>query len=197
MSSVAETPEQKHLLSKTTIGFWLYLMTDCLLFATLFATFAVLRGATAGGPDGAEIYEMPVVLAETIILLTSSFTCGMALLGMMAKNTRQVLWSLVATFLLGLAFVVIEVAEFAKLIAEGHGPQASAFLSAFFTLVGTHGLHVSVGLLWLIILGVLIWKRGLTSKLTRSLTLFALFWHFLDLIWIFVFTVVYLMGVVV
>lgn len=188
--------EKKHLLSKTSVGFWLYLMTDCLLFATLFATFAVLRDATAGGPAGRDIYEMPLVLAETLILLTSSFTCGVALIGLATKNKRQVLYGLLATFVLGAAFLFIEVSEFVKLIGEGHGPQASAFLSAFFTLVGTHGLHVFVGLLWLSILALTIWRRGITDKLTRQLTLFGLFWHFLDLIWIFVFTVVYLMGIV-
>jgi cytochrome o ubiquinol oxidase subunit 3 len=191
-----EAVAEKSLLARTSVGFWVYLMTDCLLFASLFATFAVLRDATAGGPAGSDIYEMPIVMAETIILLTSSFTCGMALIGMMQKNMRQVILGLIATFVLGVAFVTIEVAEFAKLIAEGHGPQASAFLSAFFTLVGTHGLHVSVGLLWLAVLFITLLRRGFTSKIVRQITLFALFWHFLDLIWIFVFTVVYLMGVV-
>lgn len=188
--------ENKSLLSRTSVGFWLYLMTDCLLFATLFATFAVLRDATAGGPAGRDIYEMPLVLAETLILLTSSFTCGLALIGLAIKNKRQVLYGLLATFMLGTAFLFIEVSEFVKLIGEGYGPQANAFLSAFFTLVGTHGLHVFVGLLWLSILALTIWRRGITDKLTRQLTLFGLFWHFLDLIWIFVFTVVYLMGIV-
>ncbi len=188
--------ENKSLLSRTSVGFWLYLMTDCLLFATLFATFAVLRDATAGGPAGRDIYEMPLVLAETLILLTSSFTCGLALIGLATKNKRQVLYGLLATFVLGAAFLFIEVSEFVKLIGEGHGPQASAFLSAFFALVGMHGLHVFVGLLWLSVLALTIWRRGITDKLTRQLTLFGLFWHFLDLIWIFVFTVVYLMGIV-
>lgn len=196
MSVQEEALEEKRLLSKTSIGFWLYLMTDCLLFATLFATFAVLRDATAGGPAGRDIYEMPLVLAETLILLTSSFACGLALIAMTQKNIRQVLIALGVTFILGATFLFIEVSEFVKLIGEGYGPQASAFLSAFFTLVGTHGLHVFIGLLWLTILAYAIWRRGITGKLTRQVTLFGLFWHFLDLIWIFVFTVVYLMGVV-
>lgn len=195
MSSVEEVAE-KSLLARTSIGFWLYLMTDCLLFASLFATFAVLRDATAGGPAGSDIFVMPIVMAQTIILLTSSFTCGMALIGVAQKNKRQVILGLIATFVLGLAFLTIEVAEFVKLIAEGHGPQTSAFLSIFFTLVGTHGLHISVGLLWLVILFVTLLRHGFTAKLVRQITLFGLFWHFLDLIWIFVFTVVYLMGVV-
>ncbi len=196
MSVQEEALEEKRLLSKTSVGFWLYLMTDCLLFATLFATFAVLRDATAGGPAGRDIYEMPLVLAETLILLTSSFACGLALIAMTQKNIRQVLIGLGVTFVLGATFLFIEVSEFTKLISEGHGPQTSAFLSAFFTLVGTHGLHVFIGLLWLSVLAYTIWRRGITSKLTRQLTLFGLFWHFLDLIWIFVFTVVYMMGVV-
>lgn len=188
--------EQKQLLKRTSIGFWLYLMTDCLLFASLFATYVVMRDATAGGPSGSDIFEMPLVLAETIILLTSSLACGLALVALATKNMRQLLVTLSLTFMLGVAFLVIEISEFAKLIGEGYGPQASGFLSAFFTLVGTHGAHVFIGLLWLAILFVTLIRRGITDKLTRQLTLFGLFWHFLDLIWIFVFTVVYLMGVV-
>jgi len=187
--------EEKARLGRTTIGFWLYLMTDCLLFASLFATFAVLRTATADGPSGKDIFEMPMVLAETIILLTSSFTCGLALLGMKSGNIRQILIALGATYVLGVAFLTIELSEFAKLISEGHGPQQSAFLSAFFTLVGTHGLHITVGLIWLVTLAAVLVRRGLTTKVSRQLTLFGLFWHFLDLVWIFIFTVVYLMGV--
>lgn len=187
--------EEKARLSRTTIGFWVYLMTDCLLFASLFAVFAVLRDATAGGPAGRDIFEMPMVLAETIILLTSSFACGLALLGMKAGNVRQVLLALGATYVLGVAFLTIELSEFAKLIAEGHGPQQSAFLSAFFTLVGTHGLHITVGLIWLVTLAAVLVRRGLTTKVSRQLVLFGMFWHFLDLVWIFIFTVVYLMGV--
>tara|TARA_B100001245_G_scaffold114048_1_gene83500 strand:- start:981 stop:1568 length:588 start_codon:yes stop_codon:yes gene_type:complete len=188
--------EQKQLLKRTSIGFWLYLMTDCLLFASLFATYVVMRDATAGGPSGIDIFEMPLVLAETIILLTSSLACGLALVALATKNMRQLLVTLSLTFMLGAAFLVIEISEFAKLIGEGYGPQASGFLSAFFTLVGTHGAHVFIGLLWLAILFATFIRRGITDKLTRQLTLFGLFWHFLDLIWIFVFTVVYLMEVV-
>lgn len=196
MSTVTEIAEQKFLLNKTTIGFWLYLMTDCILFASLFATFAVLRNATAGGPSGHEIFEMPLVMAETIILLTSSFTCGLALISLKARKIRPMVMAMIATFLLGVAFLTIEIYEFVKLIGEGHGPQASAFLSAFFTLVGTHGLHIFVGLLWLAVLVVVLARRGLTPTWVRQMTLFALFWHFLDLVWIFIFTVVYLMGMI-
>jgi cytochrome o ubiquinol oxidase subunit 3 len=192
-----EEVEQKALLGKTTIGFWVYLMTDCILFASLFATFAVLRSATADGPAGHEIFEMPIVLTETIILLLSSFTCGIALLGMKAGNVRQMVIAFIATYILGVAFLTIEISEFAKLAAEGSSWQQSAFLSAFFTLVGTHGLHILVGLIWLLTMLFVLSRRGLTAKLTRQLTLFGMFWHFLDLVWIFVFTVVYLMGVAV
>lgn len=187
--------EEKALLERTSVGFWLYLMTDCLLFASIFATFVVLRNATAGGPGGADIFELPLVLIETIILLVSSFTCGLALLGMKSGNTRQVIWALAVTYMLGVAFLVIELSEFIKLVGEGHSWQQSAFLSAFFTLVGTHGLHILVGLIWLVVLVGVIVQRGMTAKTVRQLTLFGLFWHFLDLVWIFIFTVVYLMGV--
>lgn len=192
---MSEKTSERALLSKTSIGFWLYLMTDCILFASLFATFVVLRTATADGPSGRDIFEMPLVLTETIILLVSSFTCGLALLGMKAGNVRQVIWALAATYVLGVAFLTIELSEFAKLIGEGHSWQQSAFLSAFFTLVGTHGLHIFIGLLWLVVLAAAILRHGLNAKNVRQLTLFGLFWHFLDLVWIFIFTVVYLMGV--
>lgn len=190
-----DTVEEKFLFNKTTIGFWLYLMTDCILFASLFATFAVLRHATAGGPPGSQIFEMPLVMAETIILLTSSFTCGLALVALKARKITQMVVALASTYVLGAAFLTIEISEFAKLIGEGNGPAHSAFLSAFFTLVGTHGLHIFMGLLWLLVLVAMLMRRGITSKWVRQMTLFALFWHFLDLVWIFIFTVVYLMGV--
>lgn len=190
-----EVVEEKFLFNKTTIGFWLYLMTDCILFASLFATFAVLRHGIADGPSGSQIFEMPLVMAETIILLTSSFSCGMALVALKARKIPQMLFALGVTYLLGIAFLTIEISEFAKLIAEGHGPAQSAFLSAFFTLVGTHGLHITMGLLWLLVLVFVLVRRGITHKWVRQMTLFALFWHFLDLVWIFIFTVVYLMGV--
>lgn len=192
---MSSTVHEKSLLARTSIGFWIYLMTDCLLFASLFATYVVLRDATAGGPSGAEIFEMPLVLAETVILLVSSFTCGIALLGLKARNKRQVIVGLSITFALGAAFLAIELAEFAKLIGEGHSWQQSAFLSAFFTLVGTHGLHILVGLIWAVTLLTVLVRKGMTPKFVRQMTLFGLFWHFLDLVWIFVFTVVYLMGV--
>jgi cytochrome o ubiquinol oxidase subunit 3 len=184
------------LEDKTTSGFWLYLMTDCILFASLFATYVVLHGNTASGPSGADIFQMPTVLAETFILLTSSFACGIALLAMKQGKTKQMIGWLAVTYLLGVAFLTIELTEFSGLVAEGHSWQQSAFLSAFFTLVGTHGAHIFVGLLWLLVLSFVLFKRGLTEKLKRQFALFGLFWHFLDVIWIFIFTVVYLMGAI-
>jgi cytochrome o ubiquinol oxidase subunit 3 len=179
---------------KTVFGFWVYLMTDCVLFATLFATFAVLRGNTYGGPSGAELFSLPFVLIETLILLTSSFTSGLAMLALHRRDTRQILVWLGITFLLGAAFLGMELSEFHKLALEGNSWRRSGFLSAFFTLVGTHGLHIATGLLWLIVLSVQLVKRGIGPTTARRLTLFSMFWHFLDIIWIFIFTFVYLLG---
>lgn len=192
---MSELVEEKARLHRTSIGFWVYLMTDCLLFASLFATYAVLRTATAGGPGAHEIFELPLALTETIILLASSFTCGLVLLGLKARNIRQIIIAMIMTYILGVTFLTIEISEFAKFISEGHSWQQSAFLSAYFTLVGTHGLHILFGLVWLVVLVAVLLRKGLTAKLTRQLTLFGLFWHFLDLVWIFIFTVVYLLGV--
>lgn len=194
---MSEESEKTVLLNRTSVGFWLYLMTDCILFATLFVTYVVLRGATAQGPGGQEIFEMPVALAETLILLTSSFTCGMALIAMKEKKIGQMYMALAATYILGASFLLIELSEFAKFVAEGHSWQQSAFLSAFFTLVGTHGLHILTGLIWLLVLVYALTRKGLTEKVVRQMTLFGMFWHFLDLVWIFIFTVVYLMGVAI
>ena len=150
--------------SNAVFGFWIYLMSDCVLFATLFATYAVLSGNIAGGPSGKEIFELPYVLVETFCLLISSFTYGMAMLAMNKGNQSSVLKWLAVTFLFGLAFIGMEVNEFAHLIHEGFGPDRSAFLSAFFTLIGTHGLHVTAGLIWMAVLMVQVVKYGLTAK---------------------------------
>lgn len=182
--------------AKTQLGFWIYLMTDLVLFATLFATYAVLQNSTFGGPSGKELFDMPFVLAETLILLTSSFTCGLGLLAMYRQNRRQVLAWFTVTFLLGCAFLAMELTEFNHLIQEGNGWQRSGFLSAFFTLVGTHGLHISIGLLWMLTLMIQVVRRGFTAHTSRRLMLLSMFWHFLDVVWIFIFTIVYLMGVV-
>lgn len=184
----------KEEFAKTTLGFWIYLMTDCVLFASLFATFAVLRGGTAGGPTGAELFELDFVLTETILLLVSSLTSGLALIGIHTKNRRLIASMLGATFVLGAGFLYMELSEFAHLVSEGHSWQASAFLSAFFTLVGTHGLHIAVGLIWIIVLLQSLFVQGITNTFHKRLALFSLFWHFLDIIWIFIFTIVYLIG---
>jgi cytochrome o ubiquinol oxidase subunit 3 len=189
------TAEMEEQNDTKALGFWIYLMTDCVLFAVLFATYIVLRNSTFGGASGYELFSMPAVLAETMFLLTSSFTCGLAVVASRSGRKQAALRLLGATLFLGLAFLIIELNEFLHLATEGHGWTTSAFLSAFFTLVGTHGLHISIGLLWL---GVMIWqmkRRGFTSGTVRRLGLFSMFWHFLDIIWIFIFTIVYLMGV--
>jgi cytochrome o ubiquinol oxidase subunit 3 len=181
--------------SRKTLGFWIYLMTDCVLFAALFATYAVLHTSTFGGPSGHTLFDPPFVLAETIILLTSSFTIGLAILSSRnGKKNATIIW-LCVTFLLGASFLAMELTEFSSLVSDGNGWGRSAFLSAFFTLVGTHGLHITIGLLWM---GVMIY-RILSSNMKaidiRRLALLSLFWHFLDVIWICIFTVVYMMGV--
>ena len=185
----------KNKEDKVTFGFWVYLMSDCVLFAGLFATFAVLQGATFGGPSIAEIFDLPFVLTETLILLTSSFTVGLSLLAARSHKKLPTFIALAATLLLGLAFLGMEINEFIKLVAESSGPARSAFLSAFFTLVGTHGLHVFFGSLWMLVLMAHIALSGVTAGNIRKLTCLSLFWHFLDVIWIFIFTFVYLMGV--
>ncbi|HEX8182464.1 MAG TPA: cytochrome o ubiquinol oxidase subunit III [Candidatus Saccharimonadales bacterium] len=179
---------------KTTFGFWVYLMTDCVLFATLFATYAVLHNNTNGGPSGAELFSLPFVLVETLLLLTSSFTCGLAMLAARRADRRQVLVWYGVTFLLGLAFVGMELSEFSHLIAEGQSWQQSGFLSAFFTLVGTHGLHILAGLTWMLVLMIHVARQGLGGNTFKRLTLLSLFWHLLDIVWIFIFSIVYLIG---
>ncbi len=180
--------------SKTTFGFWIYLMSDCLIFSVLFATFAVLSKATAGGPDGKELFDLSFVLVETMLLLISSFTFGVAMLNMQAGKVAKVQAWLAITFLFGLGFVAMEVWEFHHLITEGYGPGRSAFLSAFFVLIGTHGLHVTFGLIWILIMMHMISRQGLDPFNTRRLQCLSLFWHFLDIIWICVFTFIYLFG---
>jgi cytochrome o ubiquinol oxidase subunit 3 len=179
---------------RKVFGVWIYIMSDCILFAALFATYVVLRHNTFGGPSASELFDLPFVLIETFLLLTSSLTYGLSMLAADKQNTRAVLAWLMATFLLGACFVGMEVYEFRHLILSGHGPGTSAFLSAFFGLVGTHGLHVSVGLLWMLGLIFQIGQRGVTLVTARKLTCLGLFWHFLDIVWIFIFTIVYLMG---
>ena len=178
--------------NRTQFGFWVYLMTDCVLFAALFATYAVLRKETNGGPAGVELFDLPYILIETMLLLTSSFTCGLALLCMQKRDKQLMLGFLALTFLLGAIFVGMEIAEFRGLIAEGASWRRSGFLSAYFTLVATHGLHISVGLLWLVVMMVRISQAGLGAVTARRMQLFSMFWHFLDVVWIFIFSIVYL-----
>ncbi|WP_243040944.1 cytochrome o ubiquinol oxidase subunit III [Dyella sedimenti] len=182
--------------SKTLLGFWIYLMSDCLIFSGLFATFAVLANATAGGPSGKELFELPYVLGETMLLLVSSVTFGMAMLNMHAGRKGQLLAWLAVTFVFGAGFIGMEVHEFAKLIQEGAGPDRSAFLSSYFTLVGTHGLHVTCGLIWLVVMMDMVRRHGLNDATRRRLSCLSLFWHFLDIVWICVFTFVYLRGAI-
>jgi cytochrome o ubiquinol oxidase subunit 3 len=169
-------------------------MSDCILFASLFAAYAVLHNATAIGPSSMQIFDRSFVLVETLVLLTSSFTCGLAVLAAQKKNTFGVWTALAATFILGLTFLGMELHEFGTLIAAGHGWQQSAFLSAFFTLVGTHGLHIFIGALWMIALFVHLAVRGLNEGTSRGVLYFSLFWHFLDIVWICIFSLVYLLG---
>lgn len=179
---------------KVTFSFWIYLMSDCVLFAALFATYAVLQKGTFGGPSVYDIINLPYVLLQTMVLLTSSFTIGLALLAAKFKQKYLTIAALGATLLLGMIFFGLEIVEFKSLIAEGNGPSRSAFLSAFFTLVGTHGLHIFFGSLWMLIIMLHIVLKGLTESTLRKLTCLGLFWHFLDIIWIFIFTFVYLFG---
>jgi cytochrome o ubiquinol oxidase subunit 3 len=193
MTAVA-VEEQARRDRTTVLGFWVYIMTDCVLFASLFATYAVLHNNTNGGEGGLQLFNLSSVLAETLILLCSSFACGMAVLAAKAGEKRAVLVWLAITAVLGLAFLGIELSEFHQLYIEGNSWRRSGFLSAFFTLVGTHGLHITVGLFWLLTLAWSLGRKGLNSINLRRLTLFSMFWHFLDLVWIFIFTVVYLTG---
>lgn len=183
--------------SKSVFGFWIYIMTDCILFATLFAVYAVFHTHTFGGPHAKELFSLPFVLVETLMLLTSSFTFGLAMLARNSKNNIAIVtrWMWV-TFALGTCFIAMEMYEFHHLYIDGYTWATSAFLSSFFTLVGTHGLHVTAGLIWMLSVIFQINKHGITPETKTKLTCLGLFWHFLDIVWIFVFSVVYLMGAI-
>lgn len=181
---------------KQVFGLWLYILSDCVLFASLFATYAVQHSQTFGGPGPADIFSLRAALIETVLLLTSSFTCGLAVLAAYADKKGLTLAALATTFVLGTSFVWMELVEFSKLLHEGHGWQQSSFLTSFFTLVGTHGLHVTLGLLWMLVLMVHLAWRGSTAGNVRKLLAFSIFWHFLDIIWICIFTFVYLFGLI-
>jgi cytochrome o ubiquinol oxidase subunit III len=186
---------EHHPENGTLLGFWIYLMSDCLVFACLFATYAVLGRNYAGGPSGAELFELPTVALNTAFLLLSSITYGFAMLESQRNRLRSTLVWLAITGLFGAAFIGLELTEFAHLIHEGAGPQRSGFLTSFFALVGTHGLHVSFGIVWLVTLMFQLSRHGLKPENRRRLMCLSMFWHFLDVVWIGVFTFVYLMGV--
>ena len=175
-------------------GFWIFLLSDFILFSGFFATYAVLVGETAGGPSGRQLFELPLVAVETAFLLLSSFACGMAGIAMHARNRWWYQVAMAITAVLGAAFLACELYEFTHLIAEGAGPDRSAFLSAFFALVGCHGLHVTLGLLWLTTMMAQVWAKGFRDEIVRRVQCFMLFWHALDIIWVALFTVVYLLG---
>lgn len=181
--------------SKTVLGFWIYLMTDCILFGALFTTFAVLHNSTFGGPTSRDLFDLSTAFTETLILLFSSVSCGLAMLSAVQNKKYRAIGWFAVTFALGMVFIAMELYEFSHLVQEGNSWRRSAFLSAFFTLVGTHGLHVSIGLLWMIVMMIQLYVSGITVDTFRRLVVFSLFWHFLDVVWIFIFTFVYLIGV--
>lgn len=198
MSSVAtdmhHDHDHEHHENNNVFGFWVYLMTDCLLFASFFATYAVLFMNTAGGVSGKDIFELDFVAVETAALLLSSITFGFAMIAAHKQNKGGTLLWLAVTWGFGAVFIGMEIYEFHHLIVHGNGPDTSAFLTAFFSLVGLHGLHVTSGLIWMTILIIEVMRRGLPDKTVTRLSCLSLFWHFLDIVWICVFTVVYLMG---
>jgi cytochrome o ubiquinol oxidase subunit III len=176
-------------------GFWIFLLSDIVMFSALFAAYATLVHRAAGGPTGAQLFNQVSVAIETACLLASSYTCGLMSVAIGSRRLGATYLFAIVTFALGATFVALEVREFAGMIAQGATPQSSAFLSAFFTLVGCHGLHVTVGLIWLTLLMVHVAIKGFAANVERRLLCFALFWHFLDIIWVWLFTIVYLMGV--
>jgi cytochrome o ubiquinol oxidase subunit III len=194
----AVTHDSEHLkhVEMNSLGFWIYLMSDLVIFSILFTTFVVLGPNHAGGPGPKDLFSLPFLFVETMFLLVSSVTYGLAMVALQEGQSKQVTKMLVITFLLGTGFVTMEVYEFIEMIMAGHGPQVSGFLSAFFTLVATHGLHVTFGLLWMLIMIYQLKTKGLSLNVKSRLMLLSLFWHFLDIVWVGVFTVVYLAGMV-
>jgi cytochrome o ubiquinol oxidase subunit 3 len=186
-------PASKRIIAG--FGFWIFLLSDIVMFSALFASYAVLAKATAGGPTGAELFNLRTAAMETAFLLLSSYSCGLMSLAINSRHQLGILFGAVVTFLLGAAFLNLELREFSDMIAAGAGPQRSAFLSAFFTLVGCHGLHVAIGLAWLVLMMVQLSFRGFAGVVVRRMLCFSLFWHALDIIWVLIFTIVYLMGV--
>jgi cytochrome o ubiquinol oxidase subunit 3 len=199
MNNVTAVPGHKHseaaeIHEQRELGFWLYLMSDALIFAMLFMTYGIMVGNTAGGPTGKTLFDLNNAAYETALLLVSSITFGFASLSARAANRSAVLGWLAVTFVLGAGFVFLEIREFVGLIRAGAGPDRSGFLSAFFTLVGTHGTHVSVGLIWIVIMFMQVAFKGLTLPVTSRFNRLGLFWHFLDIAWVGIFSIVYLPG---
>jgi cytochrome o ubiquinol oxidase subunit III len=176
-------------------GFWIFLLSDIVMFSAFFAAYAVLAHATAGGPSGMQLFNQRSVAIETGCLLASSYTCGLMSMAISSRRYGATYLAALVTFVLGAAFLALELKEFAGMIAVGAGPQRSAFLSSFFTLVGCHGLHVTAGLVWLVVMMAQVSIKGLSATVERRLLCFSLFWHALDIVWVWLFTVVYLMGV--
>ena len=195
-ADVSVPDPHQDMFSRNILGFWIYLMTDCLIFTSLFTTYAVLHTHTFGGPSSRDIFDLSTTFAETMVLLLSSVTCGFAILSALRNEKKKIILWLAVSFIFGASFVALELTEFAHLVQEGNSWRRSAFLSSFFTLVGTHGFHVSIGLLWMAVMMVQVYLFGVTVHTFRRLAIFSMFWHFLDLVWIFIFTFVYLMGVV-
>jgi cytochrome o ubiquinol oxidase subunit 3 len=193
ISAAEAGPAPKQIV--VAYGFWIFLLSDIVMFSALFAGYAVLVRATAGGPAGAQLFNQATVAIETGCLLASSYTCGLMSLAIGSRRRLATYLGAAVTFALGAAFLALEIREFASMIAQGATPQRSAFLSAFFTLVGCHGLHVSVGLIWLVVMMAQVAIKGFGATVQRRLFCFSLFWHALDIIWVGLFTVVYLMGV--
>ena len=190
-----DEPATPDVYEQRAFGFWLYLMSDAILFSLLFATYAVMARNNAGGPTGNTLFSLPNAFAETMLLLFSSITFGLATLAMKSGAKERMLSWLLVTFLLGLGFVSLEIREFYGMVRVGAGPDRSGFLSAFFTLVGTHGLHVTFGLIWILIMTSQVITKGLTVPVISRFLRLGLFWHFLDIIWIGIFSIVYLPGI--
>ena len=202
MSSLAASPSadppdasEPNVYEEKALGFWIYLMSDAIIFALLFATYVVMAPNHAGGPTGQTLFNLGRTFAETMLLLFSSITFGFASVSIRRGNQENALAWLATTFVLGAAFVGLEISEFSGMVAEGAGPQRSGSLSAFFALVGTHGLHVTMGLIWILILSLQVLVKGLTEPVVSRLFRLGLFWHFLDIVWIGIFSIVYLPGV--
>ena len=187
--------EHPHIIENQAFGFWIYIMSDLVLFGAIFATYAVLSHNYAGGPTGKDLFHLPYAFGETMLLLFSSATYGLAMLAMHKNRKDLVLTWLFVTFLFGIGFLSMEINEFRSMILDGNGPERSGFLSAFFTLVGTHGTHVTFGLIWMVFMMAQTVIKGLTSPVQSRLIRLSIFWHFLDIVWVGVFTIVYLMGV--